>query len=202
MSQYFNNDEAQRLIDEYLHEEDPEKKSRLRDEIMYRVKDIVIGIIFTHEFTAFEPFDDLLQEAMLASLVALDRFDPKKGTAFNYFSLVAKKALTYYTLKNRKNRNHFPIEDFTPFLNEKKTVSDFDIEVIVSQLRTFFEDSKYKKLQPLNDILEKYLKTKRKFNKRDWFRFAKSYGFSQNLIRKYLKILYHNKDEVYEDIER
>ena len=201
MALYFDNKAAQELIKQYKAELDPVKKKNLRDEIMLRVKDIVNGIIFTHEFTAFEPYDDLLQEALLASMVALERFDPEKGTAFNYFSLVAKKSLTYYTLKNKKNRNNPTLEFEGNFLAVKKTITDFDIEILVRQLRIYFQEPKLKKLQPLNDILEKYLKTKRRFNRRDFFRYCRSFGYSSNIIRKYLKIIYDNKDEVYEIYE-
>lgn len=198
MPHYFNNKSVENLIKHYLEEEENLiKKQQLREEIMGHVKDVVNGIIFRHKFTAFDNYDDLMQEAMLASVVALDRFDPNKGTAFNYFSLVAKKALTYYTLKNKKNRNNHSIDDFTMYLSANTEITDFDIENLVNQLRCYFKESKLKRLQPLNDILENYLKKKRRFNKRDFFRFAKSFGFSQNLIRKYLKILHSNKDEVY-----
>lgn len=198
MALYFNNNNAQELIRLYKNEESEETKSHLKDQIMLKVQKIVNGIIFTHKFTAFEHYDDLMQEAMLACIVALERFDPDKGTAFNYFSLVAKKSLTYFTLKNKKNRNNHSLDDFSFFLTHQDELVDFDIEILVNQLRTYFTENKYKKLQPLNDILENYLKKKRKFNKRDFFKFAKGFGFSQNLIRKYLKIIYTNKEEIYE----
>ena len=198
MALYFNNDSVQELIRQYLTEEDSEVKSKLKEKIMHEVQAIVNGIIFTHKFTAFEHYDDLMQEAMLACIVALERFNPDKGTAFNYFSLVAKKSLTYFTLKNRRNRNNYSLDDLTYFLHQQQELDDFDIETLVNQLRTYYADSKYKKLRSLNDILENYLMKKRKFNKRDFFKFAKGFGFSQNLIRKYLKIIYANKKEVYE----
>jgi len=198
MPLYFKNKEVQESIRQYFSEENAAVKKALRDDILRHVQDIVNGIIFTHKFIAFEPYDDLLQEAMLACIIALERFDPDKGTAFNYFSLVAKKSLTYYTLKNRKNRNNHSIDDLSYFLHTPRELEDFDIETLVNQLRTYFEENKFKKLQPLNDILENYLMKKRKYNKRDFFKFAKGYGFSQNLIRKYLKIIHANREEVYE----
>lgn len=198
MPLYFDNKDVQGKIRTYLIEENATTRQVLRDDILSHVKDIINGIIFTHKFTAFEPYDDLLQEASLACLIALERFNPDKGTAFNYFSLVAKKSLTYYTLKNRKNRNNYPIDDFAFYLHNQDELTDLDIESLIDQLRIYFTDSKYKKLAALNDILEKYLKQKRKFNKRDWFKFSKSFGFSQNLIRKYLKVVCENKKEVYE----
>ncbi len=204
MPLYFNNPNVQNLIFQYkaaqleeAENENAPSAQPLKDEILSHVKNIVNGIIFTHKFTAFEPYDDLMQEAMLACIVALERFNPEKGTAFNYFSLVAKKSLTYYTLRNRRNRNNYNIDDFSFYLHNQQELTDLDIETLIEQLRTYFIESKYKKLQALNDILEKYLKQKRRFNKRDFFKFSKSYGFSQNLIRKYLKIVCENKEEVY-----
>lgn len=197
MPLYFNNEHIQGLIRRYKITEDPMIGRQLREEILAAVKNIVNGIIFTHRFTAFEPYDDLAQEAMVACIVALERFDPEKGTAFNYFSLVAKKALTYYTLKNRKNRNNKPIEDFEFYLHHQESLTDLDIEILIEQLKVYFVDSKFKKIRGLNDQLKKYLTQKRKFNKRDWFRYAKSMGYSQNLIRKYLKIINENKEELY-----
>jgi len=122
MPLYFDNAHIQGLIRRYKTIEDPIVKQRLREDILAAVRDIVNGIIFTHRFIAFEPYDDLVQEAMIACIVALERFDPEKGTAFNYFSLVAKKALTYYTLKNRKNRNNEPIDDFEFYLHHQENL--------------------------------------------------------------------------------
>jgi DNA-directed RNA polymerase specialized sigma subunit len=116
MANYYNNDEVQSWVVEYLSYPEEERKENdralfLREKTMVEVGKIVNGIIFKHKFTIWEPYDDLYQEAMEACTKALEKFDPtyvtSKGetaTTFNYFSLTAKRCLKFYTMRNKKNR--------------------------------------------------------------------------------------------------
>lgn len=213
MANYFDNPVVQGWIEEYLDFPVEERLTNpipknLRDKILVEISKIVNGIIFTHHFTIWEDYNDLFQEAMEAVIKALEKFNPNfitsngtKATAFNYFSLTAKRCLKFYTIRNKKFRNNLDIADY-----QKDLVSDSDInndsyELIhkdfINQLKVIFENSKYKKLMPLIDIMEVYLKKMGIFNKRDFFRFAKFHGWSPNLIRKFLKFVKENEDFFY-----
>lgn len=216
MANYFNNDAITELIVEYLafpqEERTTDKRALfLREQILKEVSKIINGIIFTHKFTVWEYYDDLFQEAAMACLKALDKFNPnyitssgEKATAFNYFSLTAKRCLKFYTIRNKKNRDNLTIEEHTGNLivdddTDRKNNEAF-IENFVDETRLIFQ-RKHKKFMPLVDILDEYLHTMGAFNKRDFFRYSKSFGWSPNLIRKFLKIIKDNKEELVDHID-
>lgn len=210
MPNYFDNKQVTDLILEYLEYPLDQRTINkrplyLRDLIIKEVSKIINGIIFTHKFTVWEHYDDLFQEAAVACLKALDKFNPnfitndgKKATAFNYFSLTAKRCLKFYTIRNKKNRDSQDIDDHENDLiiadNIHESFSDLTIKNLVRQLRLIFDNKKHKKFVKLIDIFEEYLDKVGFFNKRDFFRFSKSYGWSPNLIRKFLKIIKDNKE--------
>jgi len=222
MANYFDNNVVQGWIVQYLSYEPEDRKTdtnalELREKILVEVSKIVNGIIFTHKFTIWEPYDDLYQEALEACIKALEKFNPQYvtsngtfATAFNYFSLTTKRCLKFYTIRNRKYRDNYQIDEYS----ESLISSDGDVhesnhtimsDDFISQLYQIFTDSKGKKLNPLVDILKEYLEKIGHFNKRDFFRFAKSYGWSPNLIRKFLRIIRENEEVFYKshsDLER
>lgn len=213
MANYFDNDATTVLIIEYLSFPLEERTINtralfLREEILKEVSKIVNGIIFTHKFIVWETYDDLYQEASMACLKALDKFNPeyitsngKKATAFNYFSLTAKRCLKFYTMKNKRNREGLPIEDHINNLTieDRRNTEDF-IKNLIYESRIIV-NKKYKKFNTLVDVLEVYLDTMKSYNKRDFFKYAKAFGWSSNLIRKFLKILKENKSEIEDKIE-
>lgn len=218
MANYFNNDEVQGWIVEYLGVDKEIRRSdpyalHLREKILVQVSKIVNGIIFTHKFTIWEPYDDLFQEALEACIKALEKFNPeyitssgKLATAFNYFSLTTKRCLKFYTIRNRKFRDNYQIDEYSESLTSTHDIHEANQTIIsddfIQQLGQIFSDSKNKKLNPLVDILKEYLEKIGQFNKRDFFRFAKSYGWSPNLIRKFLRIIRESKDFFYKTQEK
>lgn len=208
---YFTNDEVQGWIEEYLSFPLDERKElpytlQLREKILREVSKIINGIIFTHHFTVWEPYDDLFQEAAEACIKALEKFNPnyitssgEKATAFNYFSLTAKRCLKFYTIRNKKNRNNYQLEDQTNNLPSMELFfsNKIVIENFIKELTRIFNVPKKNKLLDLIDILDDYLHKMGQFNKRDFFRFAKFYGWSPNLIRKFLKIIGDNQQKLY-----
>ncbi len=179
----------------------------LKEKIFKEIGKIINGIIFTHRFTAWENYDDLYQEASEACLKALPKFDPnfitssgQKATAFNYFSLTAKRCLKFYTIKNKKHRDNYDISDYAhemTYGDGNHVSQNFIHNEIIINMKRVFEINKYKKFIPLVEILQEYLEKIGEYNKRDFFRFAKSYGWSPNLIRKFLKIMFEHKEDIY-----
>lgn len=210
---YFDNDKVQGWVEEYLVYDIEDRKEDehalfLREKTMIEVGKIVNGIIFKHKFTIWEPYDDLYQEAMEACTKALEKFNPnfitskgEKATTFNYFSLTAKRCLKFYTMRNKKNRDSYAIEDYNNTLSYTADLSESSQQMVSDEftkhLKEIFVQAGHKKFIPIIDILQEYLQKIGTFNKRDFFRFAKSYGWSPNLIRKFLKIIKDNKDEFY-----
>lgn len=190
-----------------------EKRSQmefLHEKIFKEIGKIINGIIFTHRFTVWENYDDLYQEASEACLKALPKFNPefitsqgKKATTFNYFSLTAKRCLKFYTIKNKHNRDNYAIDDYAHQMvsdgdGDNHVSQSFIHSEIIQNIKRVFDTTKFKKFIPLVEILQEYLEKIGEYNKRDFFRFAKSYGWSPNLIRKFLKIMVEHKEEIYE----
>ena len=217
MANYYNNDEVQAKVEEYLLIDKEIRKTdlranRLRQEILKEVAKIINGEIFTHKFTIWENYDDLFQEGMEACIRALEKFNPNfitskgvKATTFNYFSLTAKRCMKFYTIRNKNFRNNPQIDDFLENITVSRNIVDDTVqqtvELFISQLRETMKEKENVKFLPLVDILENYLNKMGSYNKRDFFRFSKSYGWSPNLIRKFLKLIKTRKDVFYADYE-
>lgn len=197
---------------EFFENEVPDETSfrmnLLKEKIFKEVIKIINGIIFTHKFTIWETYDDLFQEASEACIKALPKFDANfitskgvKATAFNYFSLTAKRCLKFYTIRNKDHRNHQQIEDHEHLLKyDNEFTEDIISENLIKEMKNILKKN-HKKFLPLLDILSEYLIKFQTYNKRDFFRYAKSYGWSPNLIRRFLKIIKEEKEHFYSEFE-
>jgi len=218
MANYYDNPIVQGMLEEYLLILPIEERKVnlhalvLREKILKEVAKIINGEIFTHKFTMWENYDDLFQEAMEACIKAMEKFNPNyitskgiKATSFNYFSLTAKRCLKFYTIRNKKFRNNSQIEDFIENITVSRNIVDNSVKVVsdqlILQLRELMKEAKNQKFQPLVDVLENYLNHMGSYNKRDFFRFSKSYGWSPNLIRRFLKLIKDNKETFYKDYD-
>ena len=83
-----------------------------------KVDELIYGVLNINKFDRFEPREDLIQEAWVALMKEWDKFNPdydpeklksksKIPTLFNYYSLVAKQAMFYYTKRRQKHRNTY-----------------------------------------------------------------------------------------------
>jgi DNA-directed RNA polymerase specialized sigma subunit len=92
---YINNKEFEKLI--ILYKEDPKK---YEDELI-PMFDILIGnIMMSFKFKV--DLEDAKQECFLLILKTLKNFDPKHGTAFNYFTTIIVNNLKLIYSKNKK----------------------------------------------------------------------------------------------------
>jgi hypothetical protein len=205
---YFNNAEIQGLAEQYLmipqenRYRDIEAQA-LRKKIMTEAGKIVNGIIFKHKFTVWDNYDDLYQEATVACMTALEKFNPnyittkgERATIFNYFSLTAKRHLKFYTMRNKKNRDNYDLEEYVGVLTHEREIyenPDTLSEEFVLQLKNIFLTLGHKKFITMIDLMDEYLKNIGIFNKRDFFRYCKLSGYSPNQIRKFLRIIRENK---------
>lgn len=210
MANYFDNDIVQGMVEQYLLFTPDERKINiaaldLRKKIMVEAGKIVNGIIFKHKFTVWDSYDDLYQEALVAIMGALEKFNPNfitskgiRATVFNYFSLTAKNSLKFFTMRNKKNRDNSDIDDHINILIHEHDIYEnkdtLSLEFIV-QLKTIFVKLGHKKIMPMIDLLNDYLMNIGLFNKRDFFRYCKLHAYSPNQIRKFLRIIKESKEE-------
>jgi len=98
---------------------------RILEECADSFRKLVVGIIHTHKFYAYQSivYDDLVQEGLVAVLEAISKYnDQTKSSLFSYLSLAVKYTLIDYTKKNGRETNHLGTsEDYscnTDYLDE------------------------------------------------------------------------------------
>jgi DNA-directed RNA polymerase specialized sigma subunit len=183
----------------------------LQDDVMSHASDVIKGVIFRAKFHKREKFDVCYQIAIEACLKSLQRFTPEKGTAFNYLSLTAKKAILYYLIKKNKKRTlsldyEYMSEEKLKLSNlikqEEKIVRNLEIENLIDTIMNLVQENKEtKSLNKVADKMRDYLfYTQGKYDKKDFFKWAKADGISSNLLRRYVKFLKENRDILYENV--
>jgi len=167
---------------------------------------VISGVIFTHQFLKYgTPFDELQSAATEALLSALPRFNPefvnkygKKTTLFNYTSLVAKRGLIFYTLKQSQHlvknlHENQSIEDMK-IIHEPKQYSQ-----VLPLLIETINKSRYKYKKTLLQIAQDFdtiLCSYQAFTKRQLY-FLLKQKYSPNKIRKLLGLFEGIKKELY-----
>ena len=101
---YFDNEAVSAAILVYQKTKD----RRVLHPFTKQLTDLIRGVINTHRIYRFHnDLNELIQEAFVALYASIDRFDPSKGSAFNYLSIVVKQYLKNWTRSqnNKRNRN-------------------------------------------------------------------------------------------------
>ena len=183
----------------------------LQDDIMSSASDVVKGVIFKARFHKRERFDTCYQIAIEACLKSVLRFNPEKGTAFNYLSLTAKKAIFYYLIKKNKKKTlsldyEYMDEDKLKLSNlvkqEEKIVRNLEIENLVDTIHNLIQEKKENRsLAKVAEEMREYLfYTQGKYDKKDFFKWAKADGISSNLLRRYIKFLKEHREFLYKEV--
>ena len=158
---------------------------------------IITAIIFVYKFTNYAEFDDLMQEARIALLTAINKnqFDQTKGSLFNFVSMVTSRNLINFTKKNtRYLKKNFPVDLDTIFNNNSLTyVQDFEKELMLDDLLKillFYFEGK-EKFEELSYLLIEFYRTHRstKFIKKHFVAFAKAYNYSPSIINTFLSMI-------------
>tara|TARA_R110000824_G_scaffold54689_4_gene151034 strand:+ start:21849 stop:22217 length:369 start_codon:yes stop_codon:yes gene_type:complete len=92
---YLNNKEFEETIKNYL-----ESPSEYEDELVAKLDLLITNIIHTFKFN-IDP-DDAKQECFVLAFKILKNFDPKNGSAFNYFTTVFVNNMKLLYTKNKK----------------------------------------------------------------------------------------------------
>lgn len=127
-----------------------------------QIQALVRGVINTHKiYRWWNDTDELVQEGVMAIMIAIRRFNPKYGTAFNYLSIVAKQHLKNWTQsRNKKNW-------VTDELNEEIYQEDVHVDrtFAIEDIFTSIEVSD--KLAPVLEEISKIIIEDKIYNKRD-----------------------------------
>jgi len=197
-----------RLIDEYLKEsKDGTKPNRKSDLIMsefYGYADqIIMGIINApqYRFTRFAELDELIQEARIAIQLSIHKkqFDPKKGTMFNFISVVVARNLINYTTKLNRNYKKKSDADIDVFFNNESLTfyQDFDKNFILDDIQHILLDyfSGKPRLENLTILLIEYFKTHKssRFIKKHFINFAKYHNYSSAMVNTFFEMIQRAK---------
>jgi hypothetical protein len=181
------------------------------ESIMNETYKVIKGVIFRAEFQKKEKFNVCFQIAVEACIKALPRFNPEFGTAFNYLSLTAKRSIIYYLIKRAKKKHlsldyEYVDDDDLKLQNvvkqEERTLRNLEIENLTDTIDNMIDDeNEHKSLHHVNEQLREYLFYQQgKYDKKDFFRWAKSNGVSSNLLRKFVKFLKENRGDLYSQV--
>jgi hypothetical protein len=183
----------------------------LLETIMTETYKIIKGVIFRAEFHKREKYNICFQIAVEACIKALPRFDPEQGTAFNYLSLTAKKSIIYYLIKRAKKKHlsldyEYLDDDNLKLENilkqDEKSIRNLEIENLSDSIFNLIEEkSEFRGLAGVNKELRNFLfYTRGKYEKKEFFKWCRSQGYSSNLLRKFIKFLKENKGELYKEV--
>lgn len=210
MSQYFNEEVVHAWVCEYLDlpaetRQTTSPGKELREKILVEVQKVVVGEIWTHHFYVWENVDDLIQIGLEACITALEKFNPdyyseKTGeivTCFNFFSLTAKRSMKFNTMHSAPHRCNSELGDDWTITGETYVdKSSEGMKNIIDNL------SKVKTKWPeIKQLFGIYLSVGGRYNKREFFRFARCFGWSPNITRKFMKEVWEEKDRFYDSVE-
>jgi len=203
---YFDNQMVEGLILRYKKTNCSDPK--LLKEIMEHLDKIIIAIINKYRFYNYYEYDDLIQEARIACIESLSRFDmnkvkQKKKSVFSYFSNVVKRNLRFFTLN--KNKKIYR-ETAVPPEYLKGNGSKYDDDILFTGIVKFndliltFKNlfKEKKRMYNLVVILEKYIKeiSGINFKTKDFIAYCKSFGYTPEYVKKFLSILREHKEEI------
>lgn len=167
---YIDEKEFQKAIEKY--KKDKSNEQQLLTMFLKLIKGVIYGtsIKYFKKHTALE-LEDLIQEAILKCFKELERFDPRRGRAFAFFSVIVKYALIAYINKNLYFAEISPknLETYHIFIKSstEKDIFNF-IEYIQYRLNTELKkilpqykyNKYYRLLEQINKIIAKGYYTK------------------------------------------
>lgn len=180
---YFDNDTITDVLLKCKEAEDKTLLHQYTDQIVKLVK----GIIYTHKiYVWWDDFDELVQEGVLAIYSAALRFNPEKGTAFNYLSIVVKQHLINWTRTRNRKKWAAPVEfDDNLYMSDDLIAVDEHIafEEIFSSIDVPDD------LAPVFDAISECISKGKVFSKRDISRYLVREGYDRSKVMKVFELL-------------
>lgn len=171
-------------------------------EIMANLYLIANAIINKYRYWRFEPIEDLQAEALKAMWYYLPNFVPGKGSTFDLFSIICKRHLLNFTLKNYKHRITGDIEVCYDVSSKPETNYSifFDSleKCLLEIINRHYIGKKRKKYIELSSILLEYIvKNKKIIGKNDLLSTFKEYGYKSAEYKKFIEDVSKYKEEIY-----
>lgn len=178
------------------------KDEILEAKIVKEVMKIVNAIIVVYRYYIFEDSDDLMQHGMKACYENFMKFNPEKGTAFNFFSIIAKISLLNYTDRRQKHRNHQDIQEQisleSPQIVNYEMLFDELEDTLFGIVDENYIGNKRKKYVKIASLILDYLRKTKKFvSKSDLYSWCRSYGIKNTEVREFVKSISEYNTEIF-----
>lgn len=172
-------------------------------EIMANLYLIANAIINKYRYWRFDTVDELQAESLKAMYVYLPNYVPGKGSCFDLFSIICKRHLLNFTIKNYRHRLTADIDICYDVANVEETNYNIFFENLE---KTFFEiincnyvGKKRKKYIELTSILIEYLnKNKKVVGKNDLLSAFKEYSYKSTEYKKFIADMLKFKQKFYD----
>ena len=206
---YFNEPEFKKYLKLYQEglvydNEDPlappvSTNKKAESYITKSVMEVINRIISIYKYTNWEEREDLRQHAFMNCFGNFRKFDPSKGSCFNYYSIIAKRCLLNYTLRRAKHRGHSDIEEQL----ELETNEHFDSSQFLTDLENLlykivdenFVGKRRKRYYQIICVIIEYLRTTVVFvGKTDLYSYARAYGVKNTEIREFINSINKRED--------
>ena len=210
---YFDEQKFQEMLFQYQKVTTVEEKKILstdrilEEKLVKEVKKIVNAIIMVYRYYIFEDYDDLMQHGLNACYTNFVKFNPSKGTAFNFFSIIAKISLLNYTDRKKKHRNHQNIEDHDNSLRLREEVNyDLFFDDLEDTLFGIIDENylgkKRNEYSRIISVIMDYLRKTRKFvSKSDLYSWGRAMGVKNVQIREFINNISEYRSDIFEGIK-
>lgn len=171
-------------------------------QIMGNLLLIAKAIVNKYRYWRFEPYEDLWAESLKAMWYYLPNFTPNKGSAFDLFSIICKRHLLNYTLKNYKHRITSNVDEHFDLQSNNAINYNIFFDNLEKTFLTIIDENyigeKRKKYTELTSILMEYLvKNEKVVGKNDLLSAFKEYGYKSTEYKKFIEDMMKYKDEFY-----
>ena len=128
---------VQEAIIRYNESSNPAEKNKIySDEIHAAFCKMAENLIHTFKFYYFDyPFEEVKNEVVSFLVMQMPKYEPSKGRAFSYFSVVGKN---YLILNNNNNYKKMKIHDEITKLDYKRNVSSEEVNEEVNEFNSEF----------------------------------------------------------------
>ena len=181
------------------------KDEKLERKLVNEITKIVNAIIIVYRYYIFEDYEDLKQHALNACYTNFVKFNPQKGTCFNYFSIISKISLLNYTDRRKKHRNHNNIEDQLNL--EGKSYANYDLilddleDTLFGIIDENYIGNRRKKYIKIASLIVDYLRKTKKFvSKSDLYSWCRSYGIKNTDVREFVKEMSNHNAEIFDGV--
>lgn len=131
---YWDEEAIRPKIIAYQQADEEERKKIYTQHLHTPIMAMIKAQIYTHKFMIYESYEDLVSVALENVLKQLDKYNPshwvenkkRYARAFDYFSLVIKQSMFYYTKGREVKRTEKNIDDL--FSMETNQYRNYDLQ--------------------------------------------------------------------------